>query len=284
MNIKSAIAALAAAVAAPAVAAPAMWAISDADSTVYLFGTSHAVRPGAQWQTPAMDAALKDATTLWLEMKFPDPAAGAAIMQKLGLDSANPLPAKLPEATAKKLDAFAAANGLPSAQLAPMRPWLAAVTVGRIALRKSGLDSKAGADLTLKAAAEIQGDNIDGFDTAEQQARYLADLPDEEQIAFLDRTLDRVGDISIAAATAEAWEKGDLDAIEGLINKELKAESALVYERLNAERNRRYASSIRELLAGKDTHFVAVGAGHVAGPDGIPALLAAEGVTIRRVQ
>ena len=59
--------------AAPALAqAPAsglpMWVIRDADSTIYITGTVHLLPDDVQWRSEKLDAALTEATELWLEL------------------------------------------------------------------------------------------------------------------------------------------------------------------------------------------------------------------------
>ncbi len=56
-------------------------------------------------------------------------------------------------------------------------------------MQKAGYDPNAGVDRLLKAQAEKEGDKIHGFETAEEQVRFFADLPEPEQIAFLEETL-----------------------------------------------------------------------------------------------
>jgi hypothetical protein len=53
-----------------------------------------------------------------------------------------------------------------------------------------------------------------------------------------------------------------------------------LHQSLIVDRNRRWLEPIREALAGTGTHFIAVGAGHLTGPDGLPELLRAEGLTV----
>lgn len=271
---------------AAAQAAPAFWAVRDGDSTVYLFGTAHVARPDAQWRTPALDAAIKSSSTLWLEIQnSEDKAATAGIVQKLGLDPAQPLAGKLSPAQNQKLDLVLSQFSFPAAKVAPMRPWLAALTLSMLPLAKAGLDPKAGADVVIRSVAKAEGDRIDGFDTPEQQVRYLADLPEPEQIAFLEAVLDRAASgTALPLTITEAWEKGDLQTIDSILNKELKERSPLLYKRLLVERNQRYASRIRELLDGKEDQLVAVGVGHLVGEDSIQSMLEAKGLTVKRVQ
>jgi uncharacterized protein YbaP (TraB family) len=223
---------------------------------------------------------------LWLEIETSDDrSAMLAVIHKLGMDPAAPLATKLTPAMQGKLEAVLAQYGLPATQVAPMRPWFAAMTLAMLPLAKAGLDPKAGADFALRESAKAQGGRIEGFDTPERQVRYLADLPEAEQIAFLDNVLDRAaGGTDLPLKITAAWEQGDLATIDSVLNSELKGKAPTLYRRLLVERNVRYADRIAELLAGDEDQLVAVGVGHLVGSDSIVAMLEAKGIALRRIQ
>ena len=267
-------------------AEPAMWTVRDADSTIYLFGTAHAVRKDAAWKSRKIDAALAHSTELWLEVADDlgqDQQAIAATMRRLGTDPARPLSKSLTPALNARLAAAIRPYGMSPAQLEPMRPWLAAATIGTLPLIRSGLDATVGADRTLRSIAAAGKDVIRGFETVEQQLRFFADLSEPEQVAFLASALDSLekGSDQIAKISA-AWEQGDVKALGRMVVDELKAEEPQVYRRLIVERNVAWATQIRKLLAGKGTIFVAVGVGHLVGPDSVQAQLQKAGVRVAR--
>ena len=67
-------------IATPAAAAPALWKFGDADTTIYLFGTIHALPPGYQWQDARISQAMAAADTLVIEtMIDKDPQAVARL-------------------------------------------------------------------------------------------------------------------------------------------------------------------------------------------------------------
>jgi uncharacterized protein YbaP (TraB family) len=263
-------------------AEPALWSVRDADSTIYLFGTAHAVRKDSRWRSPKIDAAMARSTELWLEIADDlgqNQEATAGLMRRLGFDPARPLSRSLPPALHARLAKGVAPYGVSVAQLEPMRPWLAAMTIGILPIAKAGLDTTAGADRALREVAVAEKDVVRGFETVEQQLRFLADMSEAEQVAFLASALDSLdeGTDQIAAISA-AWEKGDVDTLGRIVVEDLKKEEPLVYRRLIVDRNVAWAARIRKLLAGKGTTFVAVGVAHLVGPDSVQAQLRKVGV------
>ena len=75
---------------------PALWVVKDEDTTIYLFGTVHYLKPDTKWRSKKMDQALKSSSELVLEVAgLDDPARVAPLMRSYGLDMAHPLSTKL---------------------------------------------------------------------------------------------------------------------------------------------------------------------------------------------
>ena len=265
-------------------AEPAMWVVRDADSTVYLFGTVHLLRKDVVWNTPKVQKAMKDSTELWLELTDDgDMAKLAPVVQQHGIDAARPLSSKLTAAQKAKLAKVAAEYGMNPAQLEPLRPWLAALTMTMLPLQKAGWTADAGVDKLLRAQAEKEGDQLKAFETAEQQMRFFADLPEARQIEFLEQSLDNAEEgLAQMDTLAKAYAAGDPDTIGRIMSSEMKAEAPELYDLLLTRRNIAWAEKIDTLLDGKGTHFIAVGAGHLAGPDSVQVQLAKRGIKAER--
>jgi uncharacterized protein YbaP (TraB family) len=91
-------------VAVTARAEPAMWVVKDHDSTIYLIGTVHLLRPDMVWKSEKVMKAVAESTELWIEIAdTDDEAAAAALIQKHGVDPANPLSEKLNAKQKEKL-------------------------------------------------------------------------------------------------------------------------------------------------------------------------------------
>mgnify|MGYP001392204691 CR=1 FL=1 len=113
-------------------AGPALSVLRDADSTLYLFGTVHLLRPGGGWMTPQVADAFDASEELWLEIEDPtDQAAAAPLIMQHGLSPQTPLSSRLNAEELASLDAAVAAMGATRQMLDPMRPWLAALTLSR---------------------------------------------------------------------------------------------------------------------------------------------------------
>lgn len=266
--------------------APALWVIRDADSTIYLFGTVHMLRPETQWLTPQIEAAFDSAGTIWFEITNPDDQAAAMpLVQRHGLSFDTPLSQRLGAADFARLDAAAASVGLSGAQMEPMRPWLAALTLAVAPLTKAGYDPASGVELVLRARAQAAGKPIHGLETLEQQLGFLAGFSEDAQLAFLRSTLDTFDQAAVMLdGMVSAWASGDVAGLERLGVDEMKKSGPEVYDVMLTHRNADWAGQIETMLEGSGVVFIAVGAAHLAGEDSVQVMLARRGVTVERLR
>jgi uncharacterized protein len=149
---------------------------------------------------------------------------------------------------------------------------------------EAGLPAEGGVDLrfTSRAAGRMP---IVPLETPEFQLGLLDSLPVDTQVAMLGQVLERQGETRSDALRAyEAWRLGDLEAIESATTAGMdEADVRDFHERLYVKRNQNMAARLDALLAEPRTWFVVVGAGHMVGPDGIPALLAGRGHRVTRI-
>ncbi len=263
---------------------PALWKLSDDDTTIWLFGTMHALKPDLVWFDDAVSEAFAGSDELVIEMLEPD----AATMQQVIGSSAvytdgSTLSDRLSSEQRMQLAEAAASLGLPMQALDRMKPWFAAVTLSAAPLAKLGYDPKKGAEAVLQGSAREQGKAIAGLETFEEQMGFFSQLPEEQQISFL---MDAAGSMAEAgevyAESERAWGVGDVVATERLINDSLQ-ETPEVYDVLIKGRNREWADWIQNRMAQPGNVFLAVGAGHLAGPDSVQSVLAQRGLTVERV-
>lgn len=272
--------------AVPAAAAPALWAIRDADSTIYLFGTVHMLRPQTQWRSAKLDAALKGSDELVLEIVGgDDPAVMQPLMLRYGLDRTTPLSKKLTAKEWAKAKGYAERMGVPAPAFDAMRPWLASITLAMAPMIRAGFDPQKGVEQVLTAEIKAAGGKLNALETPEQQLRFFADLPVADEVALLRATLKDVDDTPAKLdKLVDAWAGGDLKALKAEFVTQMKTDYAPLYKTLIVNRNAAWADELKAKLNGKGVSFVAVGAGHLVGPDSVQALLAKRGVRVERLQ
>lgn len=265
-------------------AEPAMWVIRDKDSTVYLIGTLHLLRHEMEWNAAKVEKTVTESTELWLEAaEIDDHTSIAPIIAQYGMDREKTLSSKLNAKQKEKLSKVADTYSVPLASLEPMQPWLAAVMFSVLPLQKAGYDPNRGVDRLLKAQADKEGDKVHGFETAQEQVRFFAELPQAEQIAFLEESLgDAEKGLAQLEKLAKAWVEGDNETLGNILVNEFKKEAPALYEKFLVQRNIAWSKKIVEILKGSGVQQIAVGAGHLAGPDSLQVQLGKLGIKAER--
>lgn len=272
--------------AAPGEPGPALWVVRDADSTLYLFGTLHFLRPGTVWRDARIDAALESASELVLEIADTnDTSAVMPLIQAHGLSPERPLSSLLTPEELAQLDTAARSMGQSAAQMEPMRPWLATVILSSAPTLRAGYAPDSGVDLALRAAALAEGKTVSGFETPDVQIRMLSGFPEAGQLVALRRALDAFDAAPVELeALVEAWSRGDIDAIDANTVTLMRERSERLYQALLVERNTDWTDQIATRLEGAGTSFIAVGVLHLTGEDSVQSQLAARGVTVERLR
>jgi len=269
----------------PAAAAPALWKVADDDTTIYLFGTIHALPEGVEWQTPRLREALDAADTLVLEIANADSMETATVMAKLGRSPGlPPLLDRVPADRREVLAARIASLGLPAEALDQFETWAAALTLLAASFVKMGFSTELGADRQLLGALGDGTREVVGLETAEQQLGYFDALSEESQRELLVSVIsDEASNKKEFEQMVRAWLAGDVDAIAETFNSEMTLTPEL-RETLLRNRNARWASWIEKRLDQPGTVLVAVGAGHLAGEDSVQVMLGGRGLQAQRVQ
>lgn len=266
----------------PAAPKPALWAIEDArgNTAGWLFGTIHALPDGARWETPALTRAIEGAGVLVVEVRDLDPKRIAAALDRLARDTPGPpLAERLPAAARRDLAEALERAGASSGQFDALETWAAALALSRLvgtAPAANGVDKALIARFAERPIAEFEG--------ASDQLAIFDALPEADQRRLLAAVLAEQDDPAAdARALAKAWLAGDLARLERTTRRGLLADPAL-YDALAAGRNRAWMRRLAPMLDRGRRPLVAVGTAHMLGPEGLPALLAAQGYRARRIQ
>lgn len=282
-----------AAVAAPATvtqttaAHPALWAVSDQDTTIYLFGTIHLLPDNYTWRTGAIDSAIANSGSLYVETivdpKNPQPLIMA--MRTLGYSKGlPPLADRIDPAKRPLLEAAIAKSGIPRATFDSMETWAAAFTLLGVQYREIGLGGENGPEQALRDAFGAAGKPVGELETNAQQLGFFDVLPESAQRSLLEGAIEPPKSATVDfSEMLRGWANGDVDAIARTFNHDL-ADTPALRETLLDRRNANWSRWIEQRMQQPGVVFVAVGAGHLAGSDSVLALLQRDGYRVRRIQ
>ena len=272
------------AAAAPVVHAhPALWHVKGPEGEAYLLGSIHLLPKNIDWRTGAISTAISRSNVFVFEVSTDDKAQVEIrkLVAEMGmLPPGQSLRESLPPSARDDFDA-----AIKSAHLQPdvvdhEKPWLVSLQLLVAEGTAKHYSADAGVDHAVMAIAARDHKPVRFFETIEQQLRLLAGGDDRLQIdAFASDLKDYQKDDDDLAPLVAAWSKGQAGKLAALMNTEL-ADQPDVKKALLTDRNQRWALQIQTMLREKRVFFITVGAGHLAGTDGVPALLRAAGYKV----
>lgn len=237
---------------------PAIWVVNDEDTTIFLFGTFHALDGRSDWFNDEVVTAFVSSDELVLET-LPPNVQGEARRP----------PAPDPQ-------------HVRSLAVASSGSFLAATRQAISAGRSRGLKVGQGADMVLRRAAEASGKPVGGLENFNEQLRVIGRLggqgsPRGQQSAAARHQLG-----GLMTQLQAAWNRGEQGMFVAMLNQ-MRASSPETYRTMFVERNANWATWIAQRLEEPGTVFVAIGAGHLAGRDSVQAKLSRLGVKSARI-
>lgn len=239
---------------------PAMFVVRDSDTTVYLFGTFHALDGDPRWFGNGVRDAFEQSNELVLETLLPEgPDAAQQLRQAFGQRAVKPSPA-----------------------------FIATTRMAISASRAQGMQVDNGADVILRHVAEAEGKPVEQLETLQFQLNMFNHLSAGSSAAPAGVKAGQPvaapgGDLGHTMAEMQsAWKRGDQSVFVQMLGQ-LEAGSPGTYRRMFSDRNARWADWIAARLQTPGTVFVAVGAGHLAGKDSVLVRLAEKGIESQRV-
>lgn len=264
---------------------PAMWSYSDADTKVYLYGTVHLLKPDTIWRSPDFESALAEADTLILEADVISPGSGVILqnlIREYGVFSDDQtLSSVLDDETKAAVTAALKANNIPIAAVETMKPWLVSLQLNITQILSAGYNPQSGVETMLIADAKQKDKNISFLESAETQIKALGGASIEDQIQGLIATMStsEIGTEFLDVLVSE-WADGDVIGIAAMMANPAVFGSENAYDDLLKTRNKNWVPGLKALLDAPGTKFVAVGAGHLTGPDSVIKMLKQDGVAI----
>ena len=264
-----------------------LWRVERAgQAPSFVFGTLHSSDERVTDLPPPVLAAFHGASTLATEVVL-DQSAMAALLQAMSLPKGRDLKQLLTPEIYSDLKLVAAHYQMQLALLSRLKPWavmaLFSLPPAEYKRNRAGLMPL---DEKLQFDARAAGKKLVALESAAEQIAAFEGVPEADQVTLLAITLVQASDIEHSfGALRDSYLSGNLVAIRDRWNESVAdhADAANRFEdRLIEERNHRMVERMAGLLRQGDA-FIAVGALHLPGEQGILNLLAGQGYNVVRV-
>lgn len=272
-------------------AAPALWRaerLQAGEGTLYLLGSVHVGNAGGFDLGSDIDDAwqLSDELVVEVDLTRVAPEEMVSLTRLYGaLTPPLELRNVISPATLGQLDAWLALRALDPAVFSQLKPWFVAFTIVQVELQLAGYEAAHGVDRRFMDAA-VGSKPIVALETVASQLEMMDRLPVSLQELMLKDALMRVAEFPRETARLfEAWRRGDEPQLQALVFQPLDEfpEFEVFYDLVFFQRNASMAARLAELGGDGKTRFVVLGAGHMLGDQGVPALLARRGYRVTRI-
>ena len=261
-----------------------MWKVEDKyGASAFLLGSLHVLTQDWYPLAPAINKAFDASETLVEEVDIEetsDPMMMMAALSKAMLTDGRTLDQVVSAETYAEVKRRAEKVGLPLVAIQRMKPWLVAITLMAPTLQAAGFKPELGVDRHFFDRAKAVGMKTRALETLTYQLERFDQLSPKLQEELLKTTMEDLDtEVKGVKEMAQAWSFGNVAAIEKLTLTALQ-ETPELYQRLLVERNHNWVPQIESCLRENARCFVVVGAAHLVGPDGLPALLTKKGYKV----
>ncbi len=258
-----------------------LWRISGAgDKPSYLFGTMHVDDPRVTQLPDVVANAFEQSDSLTLEAKL-DLASLAAVATKMILDDGRSLSDILGADLFAATRALLQQRGIPGPVALKFKPWAVSVLLSA-PKAQSGMFL----DRVLHEKARLQDKPIHGLETLEEQVAVFDELSMADQVSLVAESVAQYEQLqNLIEEITQAYLQRDLAALIAVTDRYLDQNGGLanrIKKRLIFQRNINMVDRIYPRLR-EGNAFVAVGALHLPGANGMLALLRNKGLGIEVV-
>ena len=263
-----------------------LWKAQGSENTVYILGSIHLLKRDSAALKPIVQEVFSKSKRLVFEIDLLNegPAKFQQLLMQKGVNLDGKLLAQQLSPETYALTARRAGElGVDLKLLAPLKPWVVALTMVVMQLQKLGYDPSLGIDHQLAQRAKQANKPVAGLETAEFQMDIFNHLTLAQQEMFLRQSLLEMELLGEAVEDmVGAWSSGDVERGEKLFLASLRAFPELKEQVLD-RRNRRWLPQIEQFLQQGDDILVVVGTAHLLGAHGIIELLKQRGYKLEQM-
>lgn len=260
-----------------------LWMITsdNLQDTSFLFGTMHLIQKEYYYFPENLEKLIASSETIVMEIVGePNPME---VMKMMSLDEGS-LFDMLSEEQGDSLLAWGQKNmnmseDIFKSSFGKMKPYAVSMITMTLAMQ-GGIESYEMEITDLMESNKIEGV---GLETMEEQIAFFDNFSDEEQVQMLMESIkDDEESEGQTKRMQQMYKRQNIDSLQIMITEESDAIGGKDTELLD-DRNKNWIPKIEKLIAKKRT-FIAVGAGHLGGPQGVIRLLQKQGYTLTPIR
>lgn len=238
-------------------------------SPSYLFGTIHITCDASI--DDDVSRALKNTDQIVMELDMDDPNMQTRMMQGMNMANDQKISKMLSKEDYSIVDSFITTQlGVPLTMMDGLKPFMISAS-----LYPKILDCPMQSyELELVTIAKEQDKDIFGLETVQEQLEVFDEIPYEDQLADLVTTAKDglANEKELMKQMLEIYKNEDITKMLDMMNDESNKTVSEHQDKLLVHRNKNWISKISDYANEKPTFF-AVGAGHLAGNNGVIMLL-----------
>ena len=260
-----------------------LWTLSSGNSTIYLLGSLHVMKPTDYPLSNEIEQAFGQSDTLVFEMDidlFNDPHTQATLLQSGTYPPGQSLRQSISESTYQAFKAKVTGLGLSMAPLNRFRPWMNALMLTVLEMQKRGFDGNYGIDNYFFRKAKAARKSLVFLESVAFQIDLFRRMTDAQQEDFLKQAIDEVRLLdALLPPMMTAWKTGDVEGLKKLLGEGFETHPE-VYEHLVVERNRQWVLEIEKMIRRGDAAMVIGGCLHFIGENSVIDTLRKKGYRV----
>ncbi len=266
-----------------------VWKVTDnAGHTLYLAGSVHALRPTDYPLPPEYLDALNASDGLSFETdenvtgeKWTEAMQRASTLPD-GVTLKDKVDPRTYAYMRKVVTKFHGSGDLLS-RLDHLKPWFIADLLNSPTGKLASPNNRYGVEAFLVVRARKARKKLGGLETFDEHIAVLGNMSDADSEAMLLLGFIQLDQSSaIFNRTVADWKRGDVSALDHEIAVEYR-DAPGVHRRMLTDRNEHWLPTLDRYLRSGRTWMVVAGAGHMAGEQGVPALLQAKGYKVEQL-
>lgn len=263
-----------------------VWKVSSDISSLYIGGTIHLLTPQDYPLPSAYNDAYQAADKIVFETNMATistPKFHRYMQTQLSYNDGTTIDQVINKDTYHALSVYLAARQIPMMAVENLKPSALAMSLSMIELKHLGFTSE-GVDQFYARLALQENKPIGWLEAPEEQVAMLDAINQQDSNAIINYALADIKNMPYTMKSLKrSWRTGDMEALAELELGHFKEEFPEVYQSLLADRNAHWMPQIEHMLSTNDVEMVMVGAMHLAGADGLLAMLRDRGYKITKM-